>query len=724
MGVKELVLEGKWVDFDGNVFVSAEQLSYTYFVSRTSLNRYYNKLRDSAVDMSEAEVCAELKIMLIDSVEHSKVQLNLTAKDDGSCHQSIYSLCRHYNLPLMKVVTYLFFNSNYNNYGRKSRDKRYTLVGWLQFNLIIEHFLWELTSYTGEELDAKLDELIETNKRTETRPTFNVTQVVGSLSFSDYIKRYNLDTACLKIFDNAENINKAFSKFPKGLKKRGIKTYTDEALTCVFLYLYCIDEKHDRQHLKACKRIADQKGMPLKELMKALGIQRFGAAERGRSDKLGLCIDEGLSRAGDIDDLYNAPEDVTSPPEHRFVRKEMKAQGKVSEDIDVVAPPLKASKDDLVAKENQNMSKGKSSQKKVQPKTRSSKSIECEGDTLDAVKAVAAKKYMTKKERKAASAVESEPAVKLGKLSIPSEVLKGVPYAVIASVAPKPKSGVTAQANVEQLVDTKVPTVPKTDSFVYAGARRVKKEDNAETTSGVSPVAEGAVVVDEPKPQVIEGEVRESNDATAIAEEAVTENVATEEAATENVVTENVVAEETVTDETPTVASEEVIAENNHADFVDSADDLEMYQPVKDSSGCVYTDAFEVCSLFDISVEDYKQKRAQGMTPQAIIDCALQSFEDRTDVYGNVFDSVAAMCKRHNVSEEDYRSRLADGWNKGQALGLVAVADDFVVDHLGNKYKSTQAMCDYWNVSVPTFKLMQKKGKDIEYILTNPHLKK
>lgn len=719
MGVKELVLEGKWVDFDGNVFVSAEQLSYTYFVSRTSLNRYYNKLRDSAVDMSEAEVCAELKTMLIDSVERSKVQLNLTAKDDGSCHQSIYSLCRHYNLPVMKVVTYLFFNSNYNNYGRKSRDKRYTLVGWQQFDLIIEHFLWELTAYSGEELDAKLDELIETNKRTETRPTFNVTQVVGSLSFSDYIKRYNLDTACLKIFDNAENINKAFSKFPKGLKKRGLKTYTDEALTCVFLYLYCIDEKHDKQHLKACKRIADQQGMPLKELMKAKGIQRFGAAERGRSDKLGLCIDEGLSRAGDIDDLYNAPEDVTSPPEHRFVRKEMKAQGKVSEDIDVVTPPLKASKDDLVAKENQNMSKGKSSQKKVQPKTRSSKSIECEGDTLDAVKEVAAKKYMTKKERKATSAVESESAVKLGKLSIPSELLKGVPYAVISSVPPKPKSEFTAKAIVEQLSNTEVPTVPKTDSFVYAGARRVKKEDNAETTSGVSPVAEEAVVVDEPKSQVIEGEVRESNDVTAISEEAVTENVATEEAATENVV-----AEETVTDETPTVASEEVIVENNHADFVDSADDLEMYQPVTDSSGCVYTDAFEVCSLFDISVEDYKQKRAQGMTPQAIIDCALQSFEDRTDVYGNVFDSVAAMCKRHNVSEEDYRSRLADGWNKAQALGLIAVADKSVVDHLGNKHKSTQAMCDYWNVSIRTFKLMQKKGKDIEYILTNPRLKK
>lgn len=719
MGVKELVLEGKWVDFDGNVFVSAEQLSYTYFVSRTSLNRYYNKLRDSAVDMSEAEVCAELKTMLIDSVERSKVQFNLTAKDDGSCHQSIYSLCRHYNLPLMKVVTYLFFNSNYNNYGRKSRDKRYTLVGWQQFDLIIEHFLWELTSYTGEELDAKLDELIETNKRTETRPTFNVTQVVGSLSFSDYIKRYNLDTAFLKIFDNTENINRAFSKFPKGLKKRGIKTYTDEALTCVFLYLYCIDEKHDKQHLKACKRIADQKGMPLKELMKALGIQRFGAAERGRSDKLGLCIDEGLSRAGDIDDLYNAPEDVTSPPEHRFVRKEMQAQGKVSEDIDVVTPPLKASKDDLVAKENQNMSKGKSSQKKVQPKTRSSKSIECEGDTLDAVKEVAAKKYMTKKERKAASAVESAPAVKLGKLSVPSELLKGVPYAVISSVAPKPKSEITAQAIVKQLSNTEVPTVPKTDSFVYAGARRVKKEDNAEATSGVSPVAEEAVVVDEPKSQVIEGEVRESDDVTAIAEEAVAENVVTEEA-----VTENVVAEETVTDETPTVASEEVIAENNHADYIDSTDDLEMYQPVTDSSGCVYTDAFEVCSLFDISVEDYKQKRAQGMTPQAIIDCALQSFEDRTDVYGNVFDSVAAMCKRHNVSEEEYRSRLADGWNKAQALGLIAVADKSVVDHLGNKYKSTQAMCDYWNVSVPTFKLMQKKGKDIEYILTNPHLKK
>ena len=112
------------------------------------------------------------------------------------------------------------------------------------------------------------------------------------------------------------------------------------------------------------------------------------------------------------------------------------------------------------------------------------------------------------------------------------------------------------------------------------------------------------------------------------------------------------------------------------------------------------------------------------MTPQAIIDCALQSFEDSTDIYGNVFDTVAAMCKHHNVSEEVYLSRLADGWSKGQALGLIAVEDTSVVDHLGNKHKSVRAMCDYWNVSVPTFTLMQKKGKDIEYILTNPRLKK
>lgn len=159
---------------------------------------------------------------------------------------------------------------------------------------------------------------------------------------------------------------------------------------------------------------------------------------------------------------------------------------------------------------------------------------------------------------------------------------------------------------------------------------------------------------------------------------------------------------------------------------------------VKDHLGKAYNSLYEMCNVYGISIDAYKNRISSGYTIGEALTVPLRSCgtpSECTDHLGNKYKSISDMVRAYGIPRQTYTSRINHGWTLEQALtaepekgwkselGGLPAENYSVRDHLGNVYSSLDEMLEQYGITSGRYYRRIKAGwslKDTLEIKVNP----